>query len=149
MPDALSFEIVTPEGLKFQEDVYQVSLPTDQGYIGILPNHIPLITIITPGVITIHKHKDQGYEASQQLATAGGFVDIDGKRVRLLADSAERAEDIDEEKAKAAFEQAKQMHRQAKDALTLKQAMTFINQETARLKVAQFKRGWKQSKKSY
>lgn len=144
MADSLSFEVITPEGLQFQEDVYAVNLPTADGHIGILPNHTPLITLVTPGVITIHKHKDQGYEAPQQLATAGGFVDIDGQRVRLLADTAERAEDIDEEKVKEALEKAKAMQRQAKDALTLNQAIQFINQETARLKVLEFRRRWKQ-----
>lgn len=148
MADTISFEIITPEGLQFQEDVYQVSLPTEDGYIGLLPSHIPLITIIVPGVITIHKHKDQAFEQAERLATAGGFCDVDGKRVRLLADTAERAEDIDEGKAQAALAQAHAMRRTAKDALTLEQAVRFISQETARLKVAGFKRRWKQSSSS-
>lgn len=145
MADSISFEIITPEGLQFQEDVYSVSLPTRDGYIGILPSHIPLITLIVPGVITIHKHKDQAFEQAERLATAGGFCDVDGKRVRLLADTAERAENIDEEKARQALAQAHAMRREAKDALTLEQAIHFIEQETARLKVLELKRGWKQS----
>lgn len=146
MSDSISFEIVTPEGLKFQEEIYQVSLPTPQGYIGILPNHIPLITIITPGVITIDRHPGlDEFEKKERLATAGGFIQIDGKRVRLLADTADRAEDIDEAKAREALEQAKAMQRQAKDPVTLEQAVRFINQETARLKVLELRRGWKES----
>lgn len=145
MPDTLSFEIVTPEGLQFQDDVYQVTLPTPDGYIGILPHHVPLISLVTPGVITIHRHKDQTFEAAEHLACAGGFCDIDGQRVRLLADTAERAEDIDEAKAEAALERAKTLKREAKDAVTLEQAVRLVEAETARLKAAQFKRRWRKS----
>lgn len=146
MADSISFEVITPEGLKFQEDVYQVSLPTRDGYIGILPSHIPLITLIVPGIITIDRHRGlDEFEKRERLATAGGFCDVDGKRVRLLADTAERAEDIDEEKAKQALEQAHTMRREAKDALTLEQAVRFISEETARLKVLELKRGWRKS----
>ncbi len=145
MADSISFEVVTPEGLKFQDDVYQVNLPTPQGYIGVLPNHVPLITIVTPGVIVIHKHRDQSYEDTERLATAGGFVDIDGKRARLLADTAERAEEIDEAAAQTALARAKELRQGAKDVMTLQEATRFIEQETARLKTLSFKRRWKES----
>lgn len=145
MPDSLSFEIITPEGLQFQDDVYQVSLPTPEGYIGILPHHIPLVSVIAPGVISIRRHKDEALEETEYLACTGGFCDIDGRRVRLLADTAERAEDIDEAKAQEALARAKQLRIEAKDAITLEQAVRLIEAETARFKTAQFKRRWRKS----
>lgn len=145
MSDTLSFEIVTPDGLQFQDNVYQVSLPTPDGYIGILPHHIPLISLITAGVISIRRHKDEALEQTEHLATAGGFCDIDGRRVRLLADTAERAEDIDEDKAQQALDRAKLLKLEAKDTVTLEQAVRLIDAETVRLKAAQFKRRWRKS----
>ena len=140
MQTQLSFEIVTLEGLKFQEDVWQVELPTPTGLMGILPNHIPLIGIVSRGVVSIRRHEEESDEAVESLATAGGFVEIDGKRVRLLADSAELAEDIDEMKAKEALVRAQELQRSARDVVSLSDATTIIQRETARLKVAEIKR---------
>ncbi len=136
---SLSFEIITPDGLKFQEDVYEVVLPTPQGTIGVLPHHIPLISIVTPGVISIRRH-DSAQEEPEHLATEGGFVEINGKRVRLLADTAERADDIDELKAQEALAQARQLRAAAKDQVSLADATALIEKQTARLKVAELKR---------
>lgn len=141
----ITFEIVTPEGPKFGEEVYSVTLPTSQGQIGILPHHIPLITIVTPGVIFIRRHQDDSEEQAEHVATAGGLVEIDGKRVRLLADSAQRAEDIDELKAKEALEHARQLQRTAKNHVDLAEAVALIDQNLARLKVAELRRRHKKS----
>lgn len=136
----ITFEIITPEGPKFSEEVYSVSLPTRQGQIGVLPHHVPLISIVTPGIVFIRRHEDASEDQAEPLATAGGFVEIDGRRVRLLADSAQRAEDIDELKAKEALAHAQQMRRTAKNHVDLAEALAIIEQNTARLKVAELKR---------
>jgi F-type H+-transporting ATPase subunit epsilon len=136
----VSFEIITLEGLKFQEDVWQVELPTPSGVVGILPHHIPLISIVSPGVIRIWRRKDMAETDIEQIATAGGFVEVDGGRVRLLADSAERAEDIDQLKAQEALERAKEMRSRAHDETSLGEVTGMIQRESARLQVAQLKR---------
>jgi F-type H+-transporting ATPase subunit epsilon len=135
----LSFEIVTLDGLKFQEDVWQVELPTPEGYIAVLPHHIPLLGVVSPGVIRIMRRAQDREEAVEQLATEGGFVEVDGKRVRLLADSAEYAEEIDELKAKEALEKGLAMRAAAKDQVSLSEAVGLIERQTARLKVAELK----------
>lgn len=136
----ISFELVTPEGLKVQEEVYEVLLPTPNGQIGIFPNHMPLITIVTPGVISIRKRESDSDESLEHLATSGGLMEIDGTRARLLADTAERAEDINEMHAKEALNRALEMQRTAKDQVSLADATSIIEQSTARLKVAELKR---------
>ncbi|MEX2054750.1 MAG: ATP synthase F1 subunit epsilon [Candidatus Andersenbacteria bacterium] len=138
MAEQFSFELVTPEGLIFQANVYEALLPTPQGQIGILPHHRKLTTVVVPGVISIrHRETDTDME---HLATAGGFVEIEGRRVRLLADSAERADDIDEMKAKEALERAQELKKAAKDQVALADALALIEQNTVRLKVAELKR---------
>ncbi len=140
MASAVTFELITPEGLKIQEEVYELLLPTPNGQIGILPNHMPLISIITPGVISIRRRQEDTDQALEHLATSGGFLEVDDKKVRLLADSAERAEDIDEMKAQQALEKAKEMQKTAKDQVSLAEATSIIEQSTARLRVAELKK---------
>lgn len=136
----ITFELVTPEGLKFQEDVFELLLPTPKGQIGILPHHMPLISIISPGVISIRKRQDDSDQTMENMATSGGFLEVSEKKVRLLADTAERAEDIDELKALEALERAKEMRDTAKDQVSLAEATSIIEQSTARLRVAELKK---------
>lgn len=140
MSASLTFELVTPEGIKFSEEIYEVLLPTPDGQVGILPHHVPLITIVTPGVMTIKRHADDRDDQIEHVATSGGFVEISGKRVRLLADSAERAEDIDELKAKQALEAARALQKTQQSDITLADAVGLIELNLARLKVADLKR---------
>jgi F-type H+-transporting ATPase subunit epsilon len=86
MPAPISFEVITPAGLLFQADVWEVRLPAPEGQIGILPHHIPLITLVVPGEIIIRRHEQDG--AEERIVCGGGLVEIDGRRVRVLADEA-------------------------------------------------------------
>ncbi|MEK7499545.1 MAG: ATP synthase F1 subunit epsilon, partial [Patescibacteria group bacterium] len=104
------------------------------------PHHIPLISLISPGVIRIWRREDMPEDNIEHIATAGGFVEIDGGRVRLLADSAERAEDIDELEAREALQRAKEMRLQSQDEISLSEVSGIISRETARIQVANLKR---------
>lgn len=136
----ITFEIVTPEGLALEAEVYEAILPTPEGYIAVLPHHIPLISLISPGVISIRHRADDPDTALEHLASAGGFVEVGHHRIRLLTDSAERAEDIDELKVKAALEQAQKLRQGATDDVSLADTVAIIEQNTARLKVAELRR---------
>lgn len=136
----ITFEIVTPEGLALEAEVYEAILPTPDGFIAVLPHHISLISLISPGVISVRHHPADPDSALEHLASAGGFVEVGHHRIRLLTDSAERAEDIDELKAKEALEHAHHMRQQATDDVTLADTVAMIEQNTARLKVAELRR---------
>ena len=90
----LKLEIVTPEKKVFDETVDTVTIPTGTGEIGIMPNHAPLISTIRPGVLTYSKDRQ-----TEKLAVAGGFVEVSNNKISVLADSAERADEIDVEAA--------------------------------------------------
>src|SRR5688572_23283036 len=136
----LSFEIVTPEGLKFQAEIYEAILPTPEGYIAALPHHIPLVSLIATGVISIRHRQNDPDNELEHLATTGGFAEINGQHIRILADSAERADDIDALRAEEALQKAQQLRRESKDTVTLADATALIEQNAARLKVAELKR---------
>jgi F-type H+-transporting ATPase subunit epsilon len=96
---SIKFELITPERTVFRTEVDQVTLPTAQGEITILPNHIPLVATLVPGVAHLKKG-----QAEEDVAVSGGFIQIqEGNRIRVLADTAERGAELDI----AAIEQAK------------------------------------------
>lgn len=136
----LTFELVTKEGLKFSDEGYEIILPTPQGQIAILPHHIPLVALASPGVVSIRLRQSDSDEKLEHFAVSGGLVEIDGKRVRLLADTAEQADDVDEAKAKEALEHARELIKNAKDDVALADATAMIERNLGRLKIANLKR---------
>jgi len=104
MANVIKFEIVTPEGPVFKEDVAQVTVPTKQGEITVLPNHIPLVASLMPGVIEIKKLDGGG----DIMSVSGGFIEVLRNKVVILADTAERAEEIDMTRAEEARARAEE-----------------------------------------
>ena len=86
----LKLEIVTPEKRILDAEVDSVTVPTASGEAGILPHHAPLISALKPGVLS---YTSKG--AVEKLAVTGGFVEVNGDKVAVLADSAESADEID------------------------------------------------------
>ena len=100
----LHLEVITPEGKAYEDDVDMVVAPATDGYVGILPNHVPLFTTLGPGVFKV---KRGGVE--EILAVFGGFMDVRPDRVIVLTDAAEHPEDIDANRAQEARERAQQI----------------------------------------
>ncbi|OGY93443.1 MAG: ATP synthase F1 subunit epsilon [Candidatus Komeilibacteria bacterium RIFOXYC1_FULL_37_11] len=129
----LKLKIVTPEKILFERRILQVSVSTVLGEITILPNHIPLVSQLIPGEIVVKT--DQGEE--DLMAVSGGFVEILPDQVVILADTAERAEEIDEERAEAARLRAEEVLKtKVADAEGFAMFTAKIEKELARLKVA-------------
>lgn len=106
----LTLEIVTPEAKVYSDTVDSVVIPTVQGEIGVLPGHIPLLTQIELGELRVLKGSEVHW-----LAISGGFAQIDGDRVRVLAEHAITEEKIDETAVETAMKRAEQEIREAKD----------------------------------
>lgn len=98
----IKFEIVTPERVVLKEQVVQVSVPTRQGEITVLPNHIPLVASLQPGVILIKKSNGE----EDVMSVSGGFLEVLKNKVVILADMAERAEEIDIDEVEEARQRA-------------------------------------------
>ncbi len=97
----LKLEIVTPEAKVFSDDVDMVTLTGSEGEMGILPQHMPLMTQLVAGEIVVNKGKETFF-----LAVGDGFVQVTGDRVSILTDMAISAENIDEAKAEEARRRA-------------------------------------------
>ena len=101
MPGTLKLEIVTPEARIYSEDVDMVTLPGAEGEMGIYPMHVPLMTQIVAGELSVRKNGQDVF-----LAVGDGFAEITGERVAILTDMAIKAENIDEAKAEEARRRA-------------------------------------------
>jgi F-type H+-transporting ATPase subunit epsilon len=101
MAATLKLEIVTPEAKTFSDDVDMVTLTGGEGEMGILPQHMPLMTELAAGEIIAQKSGETIF-----LAVGGGFVQVTGDRVSILTDMAIRAENIDEAAAEEARKRA-------------------------------------------
>ena len=137
----LTFELVTLEGVKFSEECWEVVIPTPDGQIAVFPEHMPLVSVSSPGVISIRKRQADKDEDMDLFATDGGVIEvIHGRKVRLLADVAESASDINEMEAKEALKRAEELRANAGSQVDLAQAVGLIEQQTARLRVAELRR---------
>jgi F-type H+-transporting ATPase subunit epsilon len=97
----LTLEIVTPEAKVYSDTIDSVVIPTVEGEIGVLPGHIPLLTQIEHGELRVTKGA-----VSSLLAVSGGFAQIDGDKVRVLAEHAITEDKIDEHAVEAALKRA-------------------------------------------
>jgi F-type H+-transporting ATPase subunit epsilon len=103
MSATIKLEIVTPEAKTFSEDVDMVTLTGIDGEMGILPQHMPLMTQLVPGEILVKKGGDNFL-----LAVGEGFVQVTGEKISILTDMAIRAENIDEAAAEEARKRAEE-----------------------------------------
>src|SRR5579862_3925124 len=103
MPEMLSLEIVTPERLLVREDVNAVQVPAATGYLGILPGHAPMLAELGTGFLNYEAGGKRWY-----LAVHTGYLEVLNDKVRVLATAAERAEEIDVERARTAMKRAEE-----------------------------------------
>jgi F-type H+-transporting ATPase subunit epsilon len=98
----LHLQLVSPERVLVDEDVDEVQIPGRDGYMGILPGHAPLLSELKPGGVLSYKSG----KGEKVLAVFGGFVEVQPDRVRILADAAERKEEINVEAARQELSKA-------------------------------------------
>ena len=130
-------EVVTAERIVFQDDVDMVVAPGVEGQLGILPHHAPLLTSLTFGELILRR---EGQE-DEFIAIGGGFMEVGPEHVIILADSAERAGEIDEARAEAAIQRARElMTQKRREDEDFVRAEAALRRSMLRLKVAKRKR---------
>lgn len=136
----IRFELVTLDGTKFSEGVFELVLPTPQGYIGVFTNHMPLVSIATPGVISVRRKESDRDDQLEIFATNGGVIEVGDNVVRVLVDEADLGSEINEAEAQKAYEQAQKLRAEAKSQVELDKAQQLIDRSAVRLQVASLKR---------
>jgi len=131
MADVLQLEIVTPEEQVVSDTVEEVQIPGKRGYLGVLPGHAPLITELAVGEIIYRKGGHPRY-----LAVAWGFAEVLPTKVTILAEAAERPEEIDVSRAEEARERAEQRLKSQDPDTDFQRALNALKRADVRLAVA-------------
>ncbi|HLW78262.1 MAG TPA: F0F1 ATP synthase subunit epsilon [Terriglobia bacterium] len=134
LPDRIQLELVTPDRPVVRGAVLEVSLPGAGGYLGILPGHAPLLTELKPGELAYTE--DNG--AAHYLAVSWGFAEVLPDRVIVLAQTSERAGEIDAERARRSRQRAEdRLKKSADPEVDLQRAQAALERAMARLEVAE------------
>ena len=131
----IKFEIATAERVIYSDDVDIVIAPGIEGQMAILPSHAPLLTMLQPGELVVRK---DGEETA--IFVSGGFLEVMQNRVTILADTAERAEEIDVERAEAAKRRAEERLAGRLPEMDLARAEIALRRALTRIKVAERRR---------
>ena len=131
----MRLEIITAERQVYGEDVEALVAPGLEGQLGILPHHAPLMTALQPGELLIRKDGEETY-----LAVTGGFMEVIGNKVTILADACERSDEIDEQRAQEAMNRAQERLQGHDTDLQLQQAAVSMRRAQVRLNVARRRR---------
>jgi F-type H+-transporting ATPase subunit epsilon len=136
----IHFQLVSLSGTKFDGDAYEIILPTLDGEIGVLQDHMPLVSVATTGVIAVRKEARDSDSVRDFFAISGGVIEVSANSLRVLVDEADHADDINEAEAEAAMERAKMLKAEATDEVSLEHAQALVDRHAVRLQVAGLKR---------
>jgi F-type H+-transporting ATPase subunit epsilon len=129
--EKLKLDIVTPDGLVFSGEVDEVVASGSEGEFGVLPGHAPFFTTLKIGIITIKRGTEVMY-----FFVSGGYAEIGQDKVIVLDDSAEKAVDIDVERAKAAMKRAEERLKKMEE-IDFSRAESALQRATTRIQIAE------------
>ena len=121
-------KLIAPDGIKYEHEANEVLLPTPQGQIAVLPDHTPLISLLSPGEISVINNGKESH-----LATEGGIVEISNNLVKILADTAEDVDSLNELKIEEARKAAEQRRNEAKDDFEYADAVAAVEKEIVKI----------------
>ncbi len=131
MADTFQLEIVTPEKMVVRDVAEEMQIPGKNGYLGVLPGHAPLITELSVGEICYRKGSEMHY-----LAVAWGFAEVLPERVVILAETAERPEEIDVKRAQESKQRAEERLKSGSTEIDFTRAEDALQRAESRLQVA-------------
>ena len=134
MAETFQLELATPERLLVREEVTEAQIPGKEGYIGVLPDHAPLLSELKPGFLSYTAGGRKNY-----LALTGGFVEVMPEKVRVLASAAERADEIDVARAEASMKRAQERLARPVHGIDVARALSALMRAEARIEAAKHK----------
>jgi F-type H+-transporting ATPase subunit epsilon len=132
MADTFQLQVATPERLFVDEQVSEAELPGRNGYMGILPDHAPLLSALAPGILSYGSGGNR-----QSIVIDGGFVEVFDNHVRVLADSAERADQVDANRARQDLDAANAALREAHSGAESDAALEAMQKAQARIDITE------------
>lgn len=134
----MHLQLITLQGVRVDEEIYELIAPTAAGEIAVFPGHEPLVTLAVPGALAVrYKKTDSDLD---YFAISGGVIEISQVSIRILVDEADIGNDIIESESRSALERAMKLRDEAKDQVEIDQAKQLIDRHAVRLRVADLHR---------
>ncbi|MEX0881505.1 MAG: ATP synthase F1 subunit epsilon [Candidatus Saccharimonadales bacterium] len=137
---AIHFQLISATGVKFDDEAYEVLVPTKDGQIAVFEDHMPLLSAGTPGVLSIRKKAGDANSEMEDFAVNGGLLEVDGKSARFITEDVTAADEISEQEAQEAFQRAQKLVEAAGSRQALHEAKAVLHQNAVKLNLAQLKR---------
>ncbi|MGQ9917946.1 MAG: F0F1 ATP synthase subunit epsilon [Bryobacteraceae bacterium] len=135
MAGLLRLEVATPERMLLKENVRQAQIPAANGYLGVLPDHAPLLAELGVGTLVYELENGQ----KKWMSVIGGYVEVGPDRIRVLANRAENADEIDTARAQAALKRAEERILHPLPGIDVARALNAMKRAQARLEAAAHK----------
>jgi F-type H+-transporting ATPase subunit epsilon len=136
----MRFLLASSAGTKYDDEAYEVIVPTKGGTISIFAEHMPLVSAAQAGVLSVRKRAADPDSDLEQFAINGGIVEVDGQDVRFVADDISTSDEVSEREAEAALARAQELVKNADNQTALHEAHRLLHHSSAKLHLAQLKR---------
>ena len=135
----MHFQLVSSSGSKFDDEAYEILVPTKAGTIGIFEDHMPLISAAQPGVLSVRRKASDANDKLENFAINGGMVEVDGKTVSFVADDVTTADEVSEQAAAEAMARAEELVSAAGSQSALHEAHRMLQHSSAQLHLAKLR----------
>lgn len=136
----MHLQMITLQGVRVDQDIYELIAPTSSGEIAIFPSHEPMVTLAVPGAMAVRYQKGDPDTKLEYFAISGGIIEVNQTAIRVLVDEADHGDDIVEAESQAALERALKLRDEAADQIDLDKAHQLIDRYQVRLRVADLRR---------
>jgi F-type H+-transporting ATPase subunit epsilon len=136
----MHFRLVSAQGVKYDDEAYEVLVPTKAGTIAVFENHMPLISAAAGGVVSVRAKPSDRDAEMENFAVSGGVMQVDGKELVFLSDDITASDEVNEKEAEAALARAEDLIKNASSQTQLHEAHRLLHHSRAQLNVARLKR---------
>lgn len=136
----MRFQLLSTSGTKYDDEAYEVLVPTRAGVVGIFEQHMPMVSAAQAGVLSVRKKSGDPDSAMENFAINGGIVEVDGKTVRFVADDVTTSDEVSEQEASAALKRAEDLVKSAPNQIALNEAQRQLHHSSAQLQLAKIKK---------
>src|SRR4051812_45290806 len=122
----IHFQLVAASGVKYDDDAYEVLVPTEAGTIAVFEDHMPLISAGEAGVLSVRKKPGDSDDSMEEFAVAGGVMEVDGKNLRFVADEITTPSEVSEKEAEEALARAEDLMKNASSLTEINEAKRLL-----------------------
>jgi len=136
----MHFQLISASGVKYDDEAYEVIVPTKDGVVAVFSEHMPLLAVGVPGVLSIRKKASDSDELLENFAVYGGVLQTEGQSARFVTEDVTAADEVSEQESHEALDRAQKLVESAGTRETLHEARTVAQHHEVRLNLARLKR---------